>query len=98
MDGDAPLVKFAVNAVRLQQAVLCPNCEVVSDSPHDACMVCGSRSLLPLGRVLGRTNAECLPASRENTAQRPDTALGTVFVLTSPMPHKPRHRRRASQR
>ncbi len=98
MDGDAPLIKFAVNAVRLQQAVLCPNCEVVSDSPHDACLVCGSRSLLPLSRVLGRTDVECLPASHENRAQCPDAALGAVLVLTSPMPHKPRHRRRASQR
>ena len=35
-----------LNAVALQNAVLCAECDVVSDSPHDRCMVCGSRSWL----------------------------------------------------
>ena len=42
-----------VNAVCLQNAVLCADCDCVSDSPHDRCLVCGSRSLFNIARVLG---------------------------------------------
>jgi hypothetical protein len=42
-----------LNAVALQNAVLCAECDVVSDSPHDICMVCGSRSLINISRMLG---------------------------------------------
>jgi|GEM_PF-1005870 hypothetical protein len=42
-----------LNAVCLQNAVLCVECEVVSNSPHDHCLVCGSHSLFSLSRVLG---------------------------------------------
>jgi hypothetical protein len=41
--------------VPLQNAVFCVNCETVSNSPHDVCEVCGSRSLVSLFRVLGGT-------------------------------------------
>jgi len=42
-----------VNAVALQNAVLCAECDVVSDSPHDRCLVCGSRSLFNIARMFG---------------------------------------------
>lgn len=42
-----------LNAIPLLNAVLCADCEVISDSPGEVCSVCGSRSLLSLGRVLG---------------------------------------------
>lgn len=42
-----------LNAVALQNAVLCAECDVVSDSPHDTCLVCGSRSLFNISRVFG---------------------------------------------
>jgi hypothetical protein len=42
-----------LNTIQLMTAVLCADCEVISDSPGDECSVCGSRSLLNLGRVLG---------------------------------------------
>ncbi len=51
-DGDAGALRF-VNAVCLQNAVLCADCDCVSDSPHDKCLVCGSRSLFNIARVLG---------------------------------------------
>jgi hypothetical protein len=38
--------------IPLQQAVLCANCEVISDSRNGHCIVCGSPSLLNLARVL----------------------------------------------
>jgi hypothetical protein len=102
MNGDAADIKIDVNAVRLQQAVLCADCEVISDSPYDTCAICGSRSLLPLSRVLGEIRPTSIPAVQEATvqeaaAQRPSVVPDAVFVLTSPVPHRPRQRRRASQ-
>ncbi len=91
---DSHGTKVELNAVSLRQAVLCPNCEVVSDSPHDTCMVCGSRSLLPLWRVLGDAQPNSLPTAHESAEHR----LNAVFVLTPPMPHRLRHRRRAPRR
>ena len=42
-----------LNSVALVEAVLCADCEIISNSGGDTCEVCGSRSLLSLGRVLG---------------------------------------------
>ena len=44
------------NLIPLQQAVLCANCEVVSDSKNGHCIVCGSPSLLNLARILDGSN------------------------------------------
>lgn len=52
--------KPCVNAICLQNAVLCADCEVISDSPNETCRVCGSRSLLSLSYILGGA----LPAQR----------------------------------
>jgi hypothetical protein len=43
----------SLNAVALNNAVLCADCDVVSDSPHDKCLVCGSRSLFNISKILG---------------------------------------------
>ena len=45
----------AMSVVPLQNAVFCVNCETISNSPHDVCEVCGSRSLVSLFRMLGGT-------------------------------------------
>lgn len=42
-----------LNTIQLLSAVLCADCEVISDSAGDACAVCGSRSLLSIARLLG---------------------------------------------
>jgi hypothetical protein len=42
-----------LNSVPLLEAVLCADCEIISNSAGDRCEICGSRSLLSLGRVLG---------------------------------------------
>ncbi len=44
------------NLIPLQKAVLCANCEVISDSKNGHCIVCGSPSLLSLAQVLDRPN------------------------------------------
>ena len=43
------------NLVRLRKAVLCANCEVISEGLNGHCAGCGSQSLLALSRVLGGT-------------------------------------------
>src|SRR5450755_2564041 len=50
--------EVTLNTVNLLNAVLCADCEVISDSVSDVCAVCGSRSLLSLGRVLGGSIGE----------------------------------------
>jgi len=47
-----------LNTISLLNAVLCADCEVISDSDGEVCAVCGSRSLLSLGRVLGGSIGE----------------------------------------
>jgi hypothetical protein len=47
--------EIPVNTIHILKAVLCADCEVISDGARDTCVVCGSRSLLSLGRVLGGT-------------------------------------------
>jgi hypothetical protein len=54
-----------LNAVVLHKAVLCADCDVVSDRPHDRCLVCGSRSLINISRMLGGS----LPESRANVIE-----------------------------
>jgi hypothetical protein len=75
-----------LNAVALQHAVLCAECDVVSNSPHDVCMVCGSRSLVNICRILGgkmpKTRAELLKPVK----------ISREMVLHFPKPHRVRRR------
>jgi hypothetical protein len=41
------------NLVRLHKAVLCANCEVISEGLNGHCAACGSEALLSLNRLLG---------------------------------------------
>ena len=43
----------ANNSVPLLKAVLCADCEYISESRSEVCGVCGGRSLVNLGRLLG---------------------------------------------
>ena len=43
----------AINNVPLLKAVLCADCECISESRSEVCGVCGGRSLVNLGRLLG---------------------------------------------
>jgi hypothetical protein len=42
-----------LSSVPLLEAVLCADCEIISNSAGERCEICGSPSLLSLGRVLG---------------------------------------------
>jgi len=76
---DSARSETILNTVPLLNAVLCADCEVISDSSGEVCSVCGSRSLLNLGRVLGgsvgQERAVILPEEEENPSRRMFTVL-----------------------
>ena len=82
-----------LNAICLKSAVLCAECDVVSDSPHDYCLVCGSRSLFNIGRLLGGS----LPKQRAKVVEASLPAAGVPpRVLAFPRSHvaeRRKHRR-----
>jgi hypothetical protein len=77
-----------LNAVPLQNAVLCAECDVVSDSPHDVCLVCGSHSLFNVAQVFGGN----LPKKRATLITQQPTDAPREAVLVFPKPHRPRRR------
>ena len=82
-----PQMGRVLNAVALQNAVLCAECDVVSDSPHDQCLVCGSRSLFNIARMFGGN----LPKKRTSLiAREGEEMTQPAVVLTFPKPHRPR--------
>jgi hypothetical protein len=58
-----------LSTVPLLNAVFCADCETISNSPHDACTVCGSHSLISLFRMLGGTLRSQKPQSTEDRAK-----------------------------
>jgi len=78
-----------LNAVPLQKAVLCAECDVLSDSPQDTCLVCGSHSLFNVARIFGGN----LPKQRASliTREQVDSSQHDL-VLVFPKPHRPRRR------
>jgi hypothetical protein len=71
----------ALNSVALLEAVLCADCEVISNSGGETCEVCGSRSLLSLGRVLGG----CIEGQRATLVEADASRVRNGFtVLVNP--------------
>ncbi len=56
-----------LGAVPLQNAVLCVDCECVTEGRSDECLVCGGRSLLSIARIVGGT------LSHEADCPKPET-------------------------
>src|SRR5215472_4429476 len=83
-----------LNAITLQNAVLCAECDVVSDSPHDTCLVCGSRSLFNIARVFGGK----LPKQRALIVREPVEMASREVILTFPNVHGSRRRTTAASR
>lgn len=50
-----PSASPLMNAVRLSDAVLCTECETITDSAAGVCLACGCTSLLELAKILGGT-------------------------------------------
>lgn len=59
--------------VRLKSAILCVNCEVISNS-NTRCDVCGSLALLNLSRVLGN------PISRQTSWEQVEVPEATGLL------------------
>jgi hypothetical protein len=78
-----------LNAIALQNAVLCAECDVVSDSPHDRCLVCGSPSLFNISRMLGGP----LPRNRASLGKK-ETFEPQKMELVLSFPKRHRLRRR----
>src|SRR3954471_12391625 len=91
MVESAPERARVLNAVALQNAVLCAECDVVSDSPHDVCLVCGSHSLFNMARVFGCK----LPRKRAALAVPEVVEIPSCEVVV-PFPKPHRLRRRAT--
>ena len=47
-----------LSAIPLPNAVYCVNCDLVTNSPHDACGVCGSHSVIGVSRMWQLTLTE----------------------------------------
>jgi len=70
------------NLVRLQTAVLCANCDVISEGLNGRCVSCGSQSLLSLSRVLGRT-IEAEPLLPKTTSTLANSADENIYALVA---------------
>ncbi len=79
--GDTYRWGTELSSLRLLEAVLCADCEIISNSAGDRCEICGSRSLLSLGRVLGG-NIEGQRAALLETD--PDQRHNGFTVLVNP--------------
>ena len=82
-----------LNAVPLQNAVLCAECDVVSDSPHDVCLVCGSHSLFNVARVFGGN----LPKKRATVISKQPAEAPRETILVFPKRHRPQRRAMGSR-
>lgn len=90
LDGSVEVGR-PLNAVTLQNAVLCAECDVVSDSPQDRCLVCGSRSLFNIARMFGGS----LPKDRAKLiANQVYEMPAHETVLSFAAPHRTRRRAR----
>jgi len=83
--GISPQRPQVLNSVPQQNAVLCAECDVVSASPHDIWLVCGSRSLFNIARIFGGK----LPQERANLVTQDVAEAGSRdVVLTFHKPHR----------
>ena len=64
-----------LGGVPLLNAVFCADCETISNSPHDACTICGSHSLINLFRMLGGTLRSQKRSPPEAKRNLPSTIL-----------------------
>ena len=83
---DAPERGRSLNAIALGNAVLCAECDVVSDSPHDTCLVCGSPSLFNIARMFGGS----LPQHRTALVPAETMEVRHEVVLSFPGHHSRR--------
>ena len=75
-----------VNSIPLMQAVLCADCECISESTNNVCGVCGGTSLVHLGRLLG----SAMQAEAEASLSDPLINRQLQTLVDSAIPREPR--------
>ncbi len=74
-----------LGAVPLQSAVLCVDCECVTEGRSDECLVCGSHSLLSIARIVGGTlSREDASGNNEQNAMLYDLEITVDLKLIEP--------------
>lgn len=61
---------FGANLVCLRRAVLCANCEVISEGKNGQCAGCGSQALLSLSKLLGGSVGAEMPCPTLSESDR----------------------------
>jgi hypothetical protein len=79
-----------LSSLPLLEAVLCADCEIISNSVGDRCEICGSPSLLSLGRVLGGS----VEGPRAALVQNGNQVRQGFTVLVNPAANATLQRRR----
>jgi hypothetical protein len=76
---------FDANLVRLLRAVLCANCEVISEGKNGHCAGCGSQALLSLSKLLGGSIGAQMAGSilAESDRAATDAAVHFGFQLAA---------------
>jgi len=76
-----------INFVKLDDAVLCANCEMISNETRDGCCsACGSRALMSVSRLLGGTaQAECATDNRYPVGELDDYYLPELEMELMPV-------------
>ncbi|HZP22097.1 MAG TPA: hypothetical protein VFB04_01545 [Terriglobales bacterium] len=89
-------VQPRLNSIALEHAVLCADCEIISDSAGEVCEACGSRSLLSLGRVLGGGLGAVRARLIDTSPERLQNAFTLLLNAESSLPLHRRRKRRLS--
>jgi hypothetical protein len=65
-----------INLVPLLQAVLCADCELISEGSNGHCVACGSQAVISVSKILGGTASEPPRlASCPGARNEPETAV-----------------------
>jgi hypothetical protein len=67
-----------VNLVPLLHAVLCADCELISEGTNGHCVACGSQAVISISKVLGGTAAKTPPepprlAPESDSCEQPES-------------------------
>jgi len=76
-------VLLNTNLVRLRKAVLCANCELISEANNGHCAACDSEALLSLSRILGGPTDSDEAFSFTESALVADGMLKSVAFLSA---------------
>lgn len=71
------------NLVRLQHAVLCANCELISEANNGHCAACDSEALLSLSRILGGSAGSEVQFDFATAAQGAEETFSVRFIPTA---------------